>query len=192
MLKFDGSSTAVMQQISSACELTTNGLPPTLVANDDKCWRRLASLPLQFEKDLIWRVGLPPAQAPTFLAHLEEHSSSDKSTELMWQAGLADGRIRSIEQLPSKGEPGEIRRDALTRLHHFRSEAERQGGNLAIESAPAEIKRRIGAWGNFGSAARVMQRIKQQLDPHAILSPDRFEFEKLVDSKIRFGFITPP
>ena len=180
MLKFDGSSSAVTQQVSSACEFTSNtkGGPPSVVVNDDECWRRLASLPLQFERDLVWRAGLPPADVPTFLAYLEGHSSKHKSPELMWQANLGEGRVRVIEQLPPKDELSEPKRDAVTRLHQFRSKAERQGGTLAIEFAPAEIKTHISTWGNLGSAARVMQRIKQQLDPQAILSPDRFGFEK--------------
>jgi FAD/FMN-containing dehydrogenase len=194
MVKFDGSSTAVKQQISSACELTTNinGESPILVENNDERWRRLASLPLQFEKDLVWRAGLPPADVPAFLAHLEEHSSNNKWPKLMWQASLGDGRVRAFEQLRPKAERGEPTRDAVTRLHQFRSEAERRGGRLTIECAPDEVKRRITTWGNFGSASGIMRRIKQQLDPKAILSPDRFGFEKLVDSKIRFGLITSP
>jgi glycolate oxidase subunit GlcD len=193
MLKFDGSSTAVRQQVSNACELTsnTNGGPARVVVNDDECWRRLASLPLQFDKDLVWRAGLPPADVPTFLVYLEEHCSNHKSPELMWQASLGEGRVRVIEQLPPKGEHSETRRDAVTRLRQFRSKAESQGGTLTIELAPVEIKRWISTWGNFGSAASVMQRIKQQLDPQAILSPDRFGFEKL-NNNIRFGLITSP
>ena len=130
---------------------------------------------------------MPPAEVPTFLAYLEEHSSNP---EVMWQASLGEGRVRVIEQPAPKGEVSDTTRSAFTRLHQFRSEAERLGGTLTIELAPAEIKRRISTWGNFGSAAGVMQRIKQQLDPHAILSADRFGFEKARDNKIRFGLIT--
>ena len=81
---------------------------------------------------------------------------------------MADGRIRVIES-------GSIDDDQLvTSLHSLRGEAQRLGGSLFIESAPAEIKSRIDAWGDLGARGQLMQRIKQQLDPDNILSPGRY------------------
>jgi FAD/FMN-containing dehydrogenase len=194
LIKFDGSLSAVAQQIKSATALTRNqkGETPTVVNNDDDCWRRLAALPVQFEKNLVSRVGLPPAGVPEFLAHLNEQSLGDKPAELMWQASVGDGRVRVIEQLQSYPDNIDGARDDVKRLERLRREAERQGGTLTIERAPPKIKPRISSWGDFGSASPLMQRIKQQLDPDAILSPGRFGFEKLVKGTIRFGYVTAP
>ncbi|HUS11146.1 MAG TPA: FAD-binding protein, partial [Pyrinomonadaceae bacterium] len=177
LLKFDGSSTAVLQQVARARELTSNCERSMTVAEDHHCWRRLAALPSQFEKNLVWRVGLSPADISTFVATLDEHSSGAELFTLMWQAGVGDGRIRVIEQLQKQGETDEIVRHAGKRLEQFRSEAERRGGTLTVEQATTELKTQVSPWGNFGSAAGIMDRIKQQLDPHAILSPGRFGFE---------------
>jgi len=43
-----------------------------------------------------------------------------------------------------------------------------------LESAPGEIKNEFDAWGDFGSSAELMKRVKQQLDPQNLLSPARF------------------
>ncbi|HEV2826904.1 MAG TPA: FAD-binding protein, partial [Pyrinomonadaceae bacterium] len=178
MLKFDGSSTAVLQQVSGASELMSNCDQPRVMTNDDDCWRRLAALPLQFEEDLVWRVSLPPADVSSFLSSFDEANFGNKSSTLRWQASLGDGRVRVIEQLQRKGEAEKTPFDDGKRLEQFRDAAERLGGRLTIESAPHEIKRQIGTWGSLGSAAAIMQRIKGQLDPHAILSPGRFGFEE--------------
>jgi len=48
------------------------------------------------------------------------------------------------------------------------------GGNLVVESAPAEVKDRLKIWGEQGSDFVVMKRIKEQIDPSAVMSPGRF------------------
>ena len=194
LIKFDGSVGAVAQQIESATALTRNQNceTPTVVKNDNDWWRRLAALPLRFEKDLVWRAGLPPAGLPEFLAYLNEQSLPDRSAELMWQGSVADGRVRVIDQLQSYPDNIDGAADDIKRLKRLRHEAERQGGKLTIERVPPKIKPRISSWGDFGSASQLMQRIKQQLDPDAILSPGRFGFEESLKGTIRFGYMTSP
>jgi len=48
------------------------------------------------------------------------------------------------------------------------------GGNLVIESAPTDLKKKIPIWGEPGPDFSVMKRIKGQMDPSAIMSPGRF------------------
>jgi FAD/FMN-containing dehydrogenase len=87
----------------------------------------------------------------------------------MWQASVADGRIRVMERLPRNGnKSGEAGHDVIARLESFRSLAKNLGGTLLIEHAPAEIRDRINTSGTFDAAYGIMQRIKQQLDPHSI------------------------
>jgi FAD/FMN-containing dehydrogenase len=47
-------------------------------------------------------------------------------------------------------------------------------GNLVIQSAPADIKRKLKMWGEIGTDFVVMKRLKDQLDPTGIMSPGRF------------------
>lgn len=56
----------------------------------------------------------------------------------------------------------------------IRQLCESQSGFLSILDAPQPLKEAIDVWGYAGNALDAMRRIKQQFDPHAILSPGRF------------------
>ncbi len=52
------------------------------------------------------------------------------------------------------------------------------GGNLVVESFPAELDFSVGeVWGSSGGAAAVMRILKKQFDPQGVLNPGRFIFE---------------
>ena len=61
--------------------------------------------------------------------------------------------------------------DALTQL---RQTAMSKQGNLIIEIAPPELKRRIDVWGSVEGTLRLMKQIKAKFDPTGLLSPGRF------------------
>ena len=142
-----------------------------LASDDAAIWRSLALLPLRSAEDLVWRVGLRPADVGTFLAKFDAlnkiHSGENRS-ESMWHAGLGDGRIRVLDIFQQTEDKTVERIDAL------RAEAQSFGGALIIENAPTEIKNRTDSWGTSASSVGLMQRIKKQLDPAGILSPGRF------------------
>jgi glycolate oxidase FAD binding subunit len=48
------------------------------------------------------------------------------------------------------------------------------GGNLIIQYAPTEVKKRLSVWGELPFDFAVMKRIKEQVDPSDIMSPGRF------------------
>jgi glycolate oxidase FAD binding subunit len=52
--------------------------------------------------------------------------------------------------------------------------AARAGGTLAIDAAPAALKRDIDVFGPLRSDFAIMRRLKEQLDPQGVLSPGRF------------------
>jgi glycolate oxidase FAD binding subunit len=60
------------------------------------------------------------------------------------------------------------------RIARLRAEIEASGGALVLESAPPEIKREIGVWGSARADFVLMRRLKEQMDPNAILNPGRF------------------
>ena len=69
------------------------------------------------------------------------------------------------------GTPLEPLRDALAAL---RGEAEAAEGSLVLESAPAALKRSLGAWGKDRDGVAVTRRLKAELDPGAVMNPGRF------------------
>ena len=178
LLRFAGSSSAVMQQIDGARKLVRDrdGGRPAFLSDDSVLWHSLASLPFRFQEDhLVWRVGLRPAEMPTFLANLDEMSAREGSCETTWHAGVGDGRVRVMDRVrQNENESDEIGHDTILRLESFRDHATNLGGTLIIEHALAEIRDRVDTWETNDAARGIMQRIKQQLDPDGIFPPGRF------------------
>ncbi len=167
LIRFAGNG--VIEQARQAVELLEckdqqQPAPPN--QDDSQIWQLLAALPLQFREDLVWRVGLLPANVPAFLEKLEhEHATS----AAIWQAGLADGRIRVVDRPTQNGNrSGDLGQDMSARLESFSSLAKDLGANLIIEHAPTNIKGGMNSSGAMDASYGIMQRIKQQLDPDGI------------------------
>jgi glycolate oxidase subunit GlcD len=170
LIRFAGSARAVITQTAQALKLLRDGGSPCeTLAEDADTWRRLSAEPFQSAGELKWRVALRPTDLIAFLdymAELEKDTASHPG--LRWHAGLGDGRLRAIANAPV------YHREAVRALERLRQRAGILGGSLILESAPDEIKDEFDAWGDFGSTAELMKRVKAQLDPEDLLSPGRF------------------
>jgi glycolate oxidase subunit GlcD len=170
MLRFVGSSRSVVTQTAQALKLLRDdGNQRATVDDDPTPWSKLSAVPLQSADELKWRVALRPTDLAVFLdgmAELEKDEASHPG--LRWHAGLGDGRLRAIARAPV------YHREAVRALEGLRQKAESLSGSLVIESAPNEIRNEFDAWGDFGSAAELMNRVKAELDPRNSLSPGRF------------------
>jgi len=173
LIRFSGSANAVAEQNRATAvllkEKDEGGRPNQLVTEDKAIWNILAALPLSTRKNLVWRVGLRPADVPAFLANVDEADARNGSSEALWQASIADGRIRVINRprLNENGYPT-IDCDSFGSLESHRDLAQSLGGRLILEHAEAEIKDRVNTWRTCDGAYGIMQRIKQQLDPDGI------------------------
>jgi hypothetical protein len=121
-------------------------------------WAVLTQIPLQNRNWIIWRSRVALTNLSQLVASVDEGT--------MWQASVFEGRLRGFQ---NNGV------DVLKLLKQNREWAEWLGGTLVIETAPKEIKNSIDSWGSFQSREQLMRRIKQQLDPHNLLSPGRFK-----------------
>jgi FAD/FMN-containing dehydrogenase len=180
LVRFAGSVNAVAQQTASAIELLpydSREASARIEPDDSGIWQSLAALPMRFHKDLVWRVGLRPGDVEAFLENLEK-TRLKNDFEPMWQAGVGDGGVRFVDRLQHDDNLSDKIEDRLVdRIEALRANAKSLGAALIIEHAATEIKNRVNAWGTLGRSARVMQRVKQELDPDRILSPGRFDFE---------------
>src|SRR5207237_139348 len=172
LIRFAGSSRGVISQTAQALKLLredVNNRCETF-AEDETLWGKLSAAPLQFSEQISWRVKLRPTDLVSFInetAELEKDEASHVS--LRWHAGVGDGRLRAMARAPV------YHREAVRALERLRRKAENLGGSLVMESAPMEIKREFDAWGDFGSTAELMKRVKLQLDPQNLWSPGRFK-----------------
>lgn len=169
LIRFAGSLSTIAEQTISTGELLKKsgaGKPGPPVPDDTIVWNTLAELPARFQGHLVWRVGLQPADVPTFLAKLDQENGGKGSSELLWQASIGDGRIRVVNRLrqPANGSGD----DRISRFESFQNLAKSLGGRLIIEHASPEIKDLARTRGTLAAGYSIMQRIKQQLDPDAI------------------------
>jgi glycolate oxidase FAD binding subunit len=66
---------------------------------------------------------------------------------------------------------GEMSADTLTEL---RRRCQSRGGALVLEKAPLALKQAGDVWGPPREDFGLMQRLKQELDPHRVLNPGRY------------------
>ena len=59
-------------------------------------------------------------------------------------------------------------------MGQFLERSREAGGNMIIQRAPIEVKKKLKIWGEMGSDFIVMKRIKGQLDPSGLMNPGRF------------------
>jgi len=171
MMRFVGSSRSVIAQTAQALKLLRDdGNRCETIDEDKQQWSRLSAVPLQSAGDLKWRVTLRPTDLAGFLGEMAELENDEAShPELRWHAGLGDGRLRAIARTPV------YHREAVRALEDLRQKTEALGGSLVLESASDEIRNEFDVWGDFGSAAELMKRVKAQLDPLNCLSRGRFD-----------------
>jgi glycolate oxidase subunit GlcD len=172
LIRFAGASVSVRFQREQAAALLARerGIKQTLVlADDEPLWQALASLPLRLRGDeLIWRIHVPPAALGAILATEKSKHLAPFPSISRWHAGVGDGRLRVIGSLPMETSAG------VEMLSGWRKLAEQAGGWMIIESAPGEIKEAFDARGSGGAGARVMRRIKRQLDGSNTFGAGRF------------------
>ncbi len=170
LTRFAGIQKTVDYQIDNASRLIRSEaeIAETEIDSEDQLlWRNLAAAPMEFDQALIWRACVQPSQFCQFLKTVQDRYL-DSFSSTLWQAGIADGRLRMIQPYPEEG-PKQTSELAL-----LRDVAESFGGSLVIESASGETKCTTEPWGRGGSSDSLMKRIKNQLDPQGILSPGRF------------------
>jgi glycolate oxidase FAD binding subunit len=64
--------------------------------------------------------------------------------------------------------------EELDSLREIRAAAERAQGSLVVMAAPADVTRRLSAWGTTPATIQLMRRLKHAFDPDGILNPGRF------------------
>jgi FAD/FMN-containing dehydrogenase len=169
LVRFAGNDTSVADQAARAHALfnSAHAVALELVEPDAHLWRALAAEPLRTNAQLIWRASVRPANLPALLIALGQ-AQRDHAAALSWHAGLGDGRLRVV-QTSAADAPR-----AVATLTSLRDTARRLGGSLIVERAPVALRRAFDAWAVPEAHARLMLRVKRQLDPAGLLAADGF------------------
>jgi D-lactate dehydrogenase (cytochrome) len=171
LIRFAGNERAVRDQAARACALlaTVEQLKEVnTYERDESFWRGLASAPLGQPEQLTWRAHMQTTALGSFLDAAYKIGGEAFSSESLWHAGVADGRLRVTMRHAVEAS------GYIASLQILRDCVQKSGGALVCENAPGEIKSRFDAWGEPGGRVQLMRRIKQQLDPHESFSPGRF------------------
>jgi len=87
-----------------------------------------------------------------------------------WAAHAGVGVVRgALASDPAPKDPAAL----AAVLAEWRELAHAGGGHANVEWAPLAVKSQIPMWDDPGAAARIMERIKAQLDPRGLLNPGR-------------------
>lgn len=106
------------------------------------------------------KVGLLPHQATNFLEQVEQSTQGQAIARIHTKSGLG------IVAFPH----GKF----LRQFRELRQFCQQHQGFLTMLDAPLNTKAQFEPWGYHGDALPLMRNIKEQFDPHNLLSPGRF------------------
>jgi glycolate oxidase subunit GlcD len=171
LARFAGTEGAVEYQLARAEEIIEGRAALVRVEDEASLWSRLSEATRLFDEGVAWRACVSPTELGGMLTRLGD--SKDAERWGAWHAGAGDGCLRVFESGESSPEHG---RDARAFLTRMRETARGAGGSLVVERAAASFRQSFDSWGLNDSAAFLMKRVKEQLDPSDIFSPGRFSF----------------
>lgn len=160
---------AVRDQMSVVTQACGKDAGDGLVIEGEKeveFWDEIRDFPwnLSGERRVVAKASVLIADVPALFRALERLSA--ESGVLSYASARAGSGIVVIS---IEGEGDSLVR-GISELRDFTRGA---AGHLVIQEAPSEIKSTLGAWGDMGSAAGIMKRIKSNFDPGNILNPGR-------------------
>lgn len=131
--------------------------------------RALQDFPVGGTAALRCKVSVLPGQVAAFCQALQEEAGvRGVSAQLLARAGngIIYDRFLDRENVASE--------KLLSLVDWLRILTKRLDGYMVVEAIDPALKDRIDVWGHVGGVFPLMKRLKEALDPHAILNPGRF------------------
>jgi len=160
LARFAGNAKGVSfqsEQASAAVSSQTAEVETATVADDEFIWSKLAGVPLQFQEQLSLRATVLPADLEKLVSGFVPRPN------LLWHAGVADGRARIIDT-------GTIK-ECVSSFAKIQENAVALGASLVVESRPANADEIVSVVESTAGHSHLSQRIKRELDPNGILRP---------------------
>ncbi len=175
LIRFQGLEVSMQQQTRQITQLADDmGLQPHIAQRDNELtlWQRLREQihPAPTGSTITCKIGVAPSSAASTLQILMTQISSPAVGLIHAASGLGILHIVSDQTSEQQGD----RPFEPQTLLHLRDLCQQHSGFLSILAAPIAWKQTLDLWGYPGNALAVMQGIKQQFDPHSLLSPGRF------------------
>jgi len=160
LVRFNDSEAAVEHQVDWVIQAIDETYKATLLSENEAgdVWAEVADFDQRAMRvRLSVLLSAVPAEfEKAVLAHLDCVAAADIGTGIIRLAFDADDG------------------SAVDQIKRLRASAAGAKGALAIEKAPAEVRRAADAWGDVGSTAELMRSIKARFDPQSLLNPGKF------------------
>jgi glycolate oxidase FAD binding subunit len=136
----------------------------------DLCWRQLGELGRGGIEDVaaVMKWGVLPTQ----LAEVIDKGAAIAQRNGLRAALTAHAGVGIATGIVSGG--GANGNAVVATLTEWRAMVGGAGGHAHVDWAPLAVKERVAVWDAPGPAARIMNGIKERLDPRGILNPGRF------------------
>lgn len=138
--------------------------------------KQMGQLGLKVRTSDAWSIGLktsvPISHAPDISKTMSEQGvKTDMTLNQLSHAGSGI----TYTYIPLSEGPYKEKEEALTQVVvDLREQATDMGGSLVVEYAPPVFKKRIDVWGEAGATFPIMEHLKREFDPRAILNPGRY------------------
>lgn len=159
MVRFAGTHKAVDFQLETTLQsLNKTSLESRLLNDDLAVWQNLAALPIS--ANLSVRASVLRSRLASVF------SGSPRWPDLaLWQAGIADGRIRLMN-----GIKGDLT-NMVSGIKNFCDMIQTNNGTITIEQMPEEFTEDLNVIPRDNGSAAIASRIKSQLDPLSLFPP---------------------
>jgi glycolate oxidase FAD binding subunit len=134
----------------------------------DELWRARGDLGRRGFEDIaaVMKWGVLPTQ----LGEVMEQGAAIAQRNGLRAAIAAHAGVGIVSAVLSGGAANAV----VATLADWRAMVAGAGGHALVEWAPLAVKERVAVWDAPGASGRIMQAIKQRLDPRGILNPGRF------------------
>jgi len=166
----------IMEQVEWQCAEVARLLAPLgLVdarvfdgAARDDLWRARGDLARRAFDDIaaVMKWGVLPTQ----LGEVMEQGAAIAQRNGLRAAMAAHAGVGIVSAVLAGGAANAV----VATLTDWRAMVVGAGGHALVEWAPLAVKERVAVWDVPGPSGRIMQAIKQRLDPRGILNPGRF------------------
>lgn len=158
--RFEGLTAALDDQ-----ERQLGSLAAAQAAPAEDCWNARQALFVPAERVLVAKYSVLPSDLAWMFNSVARVAGP---LRLQWASAA---HALGVGWLRLEGANDEALLAAALRL---RTDVESQHGSFSLLVCPPGIKERIDVWGSAGTAAGLMQRVKERFDPQAIMNPGRF------------------
>ncbi len=141
----------------------------------DRFWAQVAERPARAEAANVIRVkmSVPPSYVPEVVRAIEARRQSFGGDPAI--SGRAGSGVLYLDWTgPQAGAIDGYWAETAQSLQGLRGLCQQRGGSLVVEACPRALKDHLDVWGEVGPALSIMRRLKEALDPRAVMNPGRF------------------